>query len=259
MYRETASRSVAKTVSWRLWATLTTVALVFLFTGHIEAAVAIGATEVVLKMALYFGHERIWNLIPFGRYRTRAAVVWFTGLPSSGKSTLAKALVEKLQKEGESVQWLDGDVLRAVLPSRGYTRQERDRHVKEMGIIASLLEKNGTIVVASFISPYEEARQFVRAQCNNFVEVYVSTPVTVCEERDVKGLYKKARAGDVQNFTGISDPYEPPQNPEITINTTELTVEECIDEIYRTMRSHRNLPPRLKDAKKKEAPLLNVA
>lgn len=124
------------------------------------------------------------------------------------------------------IEKLDGDVVRSILPKTGFSKEERNEHIKRIGFISSMLERNGISVLASFISPYHESRNFVRRLCNNFIEVYVSTPVEECEKRDVKGLYAKARSGEIKNFTGIDDPFEAPVNPEIKIDTSSQSVEE---------------------------------
>jgi adenylylsulfate kinase len=158
-------------------------------------------------------------------------VIWLTGLSASGKTTIGDALAENLKTLGHRVEHLDGDLVRKMFPGTGFTREERDRHIKRVGYLAAMLEKHDVFVVASFISPYREARAFVRSQCSNFVEIYVSTPLEECEKRDPKGLYKKARTGEITNFTGIDDPYESPENPEIEIDTTGITVNEAVERI----------------------------
>jgi adenylylsulfate kinase len=155
------------------------------------------------------------------------AVIWFTGLSGSGKTTLARRLYEDLKNKGIKAEYLDGDTIRNIFPQTGFTREERDLHIRRVGYLASLLEKNGVFVVASFISPYADSRQFVRGLCSHFVEVHVSTPLGECERRDVKGLYAKARRGEIQNFTGISDPYESPRSPELDIDTSKVSEGEA--------------------------------
>jgi adenylylsulfate kinase len=159
---------------------------------------------------------------------TKAFVLWLTGLSGAGKTTLAKKVFEYIEKKGLDVEKLDGDVLRGHFPSTGFSKTERDEHIKRVGFMASILEKHGVIVIASFISPYSQARRFIRDMCSDFVEVYVRAPLDVCEDRDVKGLYSKARAGEIKNFTGIDDPYEEPQNPELTIDTDKQTLDESV-------------------------------
>ena len=159
---------------------------------------------------------------------SRPFVLWLTGLSGAGKSTIAETVHKILIEDGHKVEYLDGDALRAILPSTGFTRAERNTHIQRVGFLASRLEFNDVPVVASFISPFEESRRFVRSLCRNYIEVYVSTPLEVCEKRDVKGLYAKARRGEISNFTGISDPYEPPTNPEITIDTSTVSLEDAV-------------------------------
>lgn len=156
-------------------------------------------------------------------------VLWFTGLSGSGKSTISERVYEVLKNRGYKVEHLDGDAVREVFPTTGFSKEERDSHVKRVGFVASLLQKHGVFVVASFISPYQDARDFVRNMCEDFTEVYISTPLEVCEQRDVKGLYEKARKGEIDNFTGISDPYEEPEKPELEIDTTDISVDEGVE------------------------------
>ncbi|MEW5741845.1 MAG: adenylyl-sulfate kinase [Myxococcota bacterium] len=154
-------------------------------------------------------------------------VVWLTGLPGSGKSTVAKAVVAHLQARGRRVEHLDGDALRTLVPGAGFTREERDAHVRRVGHLASRLEAHGVTVVASLVSPYEDSRRFVRSLCARFFEVHVATPLEECERRDPKGLYAKARAGVVTHFTGVSDPYEAPPAPDLVLDTSKGTVEDA--------------------------------
>ena len=168
----------------------------------------------------------------------RGFVLWLTGLSGSGKSTLAEELAFRLEKEGRRVERLDGDILRGVFPNTGFDRQSRDEHIKRVGFLASRLEHHGVIVVASFISPYRQARGFVRDLCSRFVEVYVKASVEECKRRDVKGLYKKAEAGQIKQFTGVDDPYEEPETPEIIVNTELQTVEQSVSEILSELHAY---------------------
>ena len=226
IFNEAKTRSVLKAISWRVWATLTTIALVFLFTGRWKIAAAIGGVEVIAKLILYFIHERVWDRIKWGKRQFSPFVLWFTGLPSSGKSTLADEVAGQLQKKGLKLERLDGDKVREIFPKTGFSREDRNMHIRRIGFLCSILEKNGVCPIASFVSPYKESRDFVRNITQNFVEIYVATPLEVCEKRDVKGLYKKARAGQIKQFTGIDDPFEVPSNPELTIETQRETVKD---------------------------------
>ena len=231
MYRETNARSAFKAISWRFTGTIATAVLVFIFTGKMQLALAVGALEFVSKIALFFVHERIWDRVKLGRHTIHPAVLWFTGLSGSGKSTIASSVRDALVQRGLRVEYLDGDSIRHIFPATGFTRPERDTHIKRVGFLASRLEQHGVFVVASLVSPYEESRQFVRGLCNEFIEIYVSTPLEECERRDVKGLYARARRGELKNFTGIDSPYEAPENPELRIDTTTLSPEQAADRI----------------------------
>ena len=129
------------------------------------------------------------------------------------------------------MEHLDGDSVRAIFPNTGFTRPDRDAHIRRVGFLASRLESHGVFVVASLVSPYRESRDAVRGMCDSFVEVFVDTPLAVCEQRDVKGLYAKARRGEIANFTGISDPYEPPTNAELVIDTANTTVDAAVEQV----------------------------
>ena len=157
----------------------------------------------------------------------RGACVWFTGLSGSGKSTTAAALVSLLEARGRTVTVLDGDVVRTHLTTElGFSRQDRDTNVRRVGYVASEIVRHGGLVVAALVSPYRGTRAEVREMMGEgYIEVFVDTPLDVVEARDVKGWYAKARAGEVKEFTGVSDPYEPPLDPELTLSTTETTPE----------------------------------
>jgi adenylylsulfate kinase len=157
------------------------------------------------------------------------AVVWLTGLSGAGKSTIAEHLSAQLTMNGCDVEYLDGDALRALFPHTGFTPAERDAHVRRVGYMASRLERRGVIVIAALISPLRASRAFVRELCSNFIEVYVATPLEVCEARDCKGLYARARRGELTNFTGISDVYEPPDCPEVVIDTSFVPVLQAVE------------------------------
>jgi len=236
MHTETHARSIAKAVTWRLLGTLTTSALVFFFTRRVGLSLTVGGLEFVSKIGLFWFHERVWDRIRIGKQKARPAVVWFTGLSGSGKSTIASRVFEQLQGRGEEVEHLDGDTIRDIFPHTGFTKAERDAHIRRVGYVASRLERHGVFVVTSLISPYEESRQFVRGLCGNFVEVYVATPLEECERRDPKGLYVKARRGEITNFTGIDDPYEAPVDPDLTIDTREVSVEEAAAMVLKRLR-----------------------
>ena len=159
-------------------------------------------------------------------------VLWFTGLSGSGKTTLAKLMENELKARGIRVERLDGDVVRQSLTADlGFSKEDRDKNIQRVTFVAKLLSRNGVGVLASFISPYRATRDWVRSEVTNFIEVFVDCSLEECIRRDVKGLYAKALAGEIPEFTGVSDPYEPPPRPEIIINTTEEPVQESFAKI----------------------------
>lgn len=238
MYKETKTRSVVKTISWRILATLTTITLVYIFIGDTTIAFAVGGIEVFLKMLIYFFHERIWDKLKFGRHEIQPFVVWLTGLARSGKSLIGKELSELLLEKGLKVEHLDGHSVRDLFPQTGFSRQEVNNHIERVGYLAGKLESQGVFVVASFLSPFKESREFVKNNSKNFVEVHISTPVEVCEENDDKGIYKKARMGEIENFPGINVDYESPVNPDLAIDTTNLSTKEVANIIFNHLKKY---------------------
>lgn len=231
MYRESNTRSIAKTVSWRILATLTTMSLVYIFIGDMTIAVSVGGIEVVLKMLVYFVHERVWDRVKFGRKEVKPAVIWLTGLVRSGKSEIAKATVEALRKKGYKAEHLDGHTIRDLFPETGYTRDEVNEHIKRVGYLAKRLEDQGVFVVASFVSPYKESREFVRKITDNYLEVHISTPLEVCIKNDTSGIYEKAKRGEIKNFPGIDVEYETPENHSVEIDYSKLDKETTVKKI----------------------------
>jgi adenylylsulfate kinase len=170
-------------------------------------------------------------------------VLWLTGLSGAGKSTVAAKLGPVLAERGHRVELLDGDEVRTNLCQElGFSRADRDTNIARIGYVAGKLAKHGVAVLVAAISPYREARDQVRAQVENFVEVHVAAPVAICAERDVKGLYAKALAGEIQNFTGVSDPYEPPLEPEIVLHTEAQSVDESVHQIITWLETNRFTP-----------------
>jgi adenylylsulfate kinase len=163
--------------------------------------------------------------------KNNGCVLWLTGLPASGKSTLAEEVCKILESKGLAVEHLDGDKVREVFPQTGFDRAARDEHIRRVGFLASRLERHGVVVVASFISPYQESRDSVRGMCKNFYEIYLNTPLEVCKSRDPKGLYRKAMEGKITNFTGIQEPYEPPLHPQLVLDTSKLSISQARDQI----------------------------
>jgi len=163
---------------------------------------------------------------------TSGFCLWFTGLSGAGKSTIASIVVDALRERGHNVELLDGDEVREHLSKGlGFSKEDRDTNIRRIGFVASLLARNGAVAVTAAISPYRAVRDEVRGWIENFVEIHVATALEECEARDVKGLYAKARVGEIPEFTGVSDPYEPPLGAEITVETAGRTPQESAGEI----------------------------
>lgn len=162
--------------------------------------------------------------------------LWFTGMSGAGKSTISERIYARLRQAGARVELLDGDVVRTHLSKGlGFSKEDRDINIRRIGFVANLLSRNGAIAIVAAISPYRAVREEVRATIANFVEVYVHCPIEVLADRDVKGLYKRALAGEIENFTGVSDPYEPPAAPEITVDSSRESVNESVERVWATL------------------------
>ena len=170
--------------------------------------------------------------------------LWFTGMSGSGKSTLAEAVEKELLERGLGVEILDGDIIRTNLSKGlGFSKEDRDINIRRVGFVCNLLTRNGAIAIAACISPYKKIRDENREMIGRFVEVFCKAPVEKLIERDVKGLYKKALAGEIKGFTGIDDPYEEPEKAEIVVETTKETVEESVKKILHTLEVMGYLEP----------------
>lgn len=171
--------------------------------------------------------------------------LWFTGLSGAGKSTIATLLVERLRAMDRTVELLDGDEIRKNLSQGlGFSKADRDANIQRIAFVAKLLSRNGVVAITAAISPYRETRDRARAEIGSdrFVEIFVDCPLDVCEQRDVKGLYARARSGEIAQFTGISDPYEAPENPEVVLHTDRQTPEESAEAILAFLVEYGKLP-----------------
>ena len=172
--------------------------------------------------------------------RQKGFVVWFTGLSQAGKTTIGNQVYKILRKKGLKVERLDGDIIRQSLAKDlGFSKDDRNENIKRVGLVSKLLSKNGVAVIASFISPYRKIREKLKKKIPNFIEVFVNAPLEVCEKRDTKGLYQKAKKGEIQHFTGISDPYELPEKPEIELKTGIFGAEECAKKIIKYLQENK--------------------
>ena len=238
MYKETNGRSIAKGISWRLVATTTTIAIVYFFFERLDLAIAAGLVETVLKVGLFWAHERAWFRIRWGKKRVEPFNLWFTGLPLSGKTTIADAVFIELNKLDIPLERIDSKDIRDLIPDIGYTREDRNRHMHRIGNLIKTLQNNSISTVASFVSPYKESRRAIREMVKNNVVVYVKADVQTCKDRDYKGVYAKALSGEFQNFPGVNELYEEPKHAEIIIDTDSTSVDEAVKTIVKYIKKN---------------------
>ena len=238
MYKDTNKRSLVKGISWRVFATTTTVIIVYLFFGRLDLAIVAGLVETVAKIILYWVHERTWVKIRWGRKRVEPFNLWFTGLPLSGKTTIANRVYEELQKLDIPLERLDSKEIRDVIPDIGFSREDRNRHMHRIGHLVKTLQKNSVSTVCSFVSPYRESRKTIREMVSSNIVVYVKADIETCKKRDHEGKYEKALKGELENFTGVNDIYEEPQHAEIVIDTDKLSVEESVQQIVKYVKKN---------------------
>jgi len=229
MFRESNQRSIVKGISWRLIATTTTILIVYFFFDRLDLAIAAGMIETVLKVGLYWGHEKIWHRVHWGKKKIEPFNLWFTGLPLSGKTTIADKVYKKLEKYQIPIERIDSKDIRNILPDIGFSRVDRNRHMHRIGQLIQILQKNSISTVASFVSPYRESRKAIRTMVKQNVVVYVKTDIELCKQRDYKGVYEKALRGELSNFSGVNDVYEEPQHAEIVIDTSTMSADEASD------------------------------
>jgi len=238
MYRETNQRSIVKGISWRVVATATTIIIIYFFFGRLDLAIAAGLIESVLKVGLYWAHERAWFKVRWGKKKIEPFNLWFTGLPLSGKTTIADKVYTELEKLHIPIERIDSKDIRELIPDIGYTREDRNRHMRRIGNLIRTLQKNSVSTVASFVSPYKESRRAIREMVKNNVVVYVKADVETCKKRDYKGAYEKAMSGEYQNFSGVNDVYEEPQHAEIVVDTDHLDVDASVEIIVKYIKKH---------------------
>jgi len=238
MYRETNRRSIVKGISWRVLATTTTIAIVYFFFDRLDLAIAAGMIETVLKVGLYWLHERAWFKVHWGKKKIEPFNLWFTGLPLSGKTTIADKVYKELEKLQIPIERIDSKDIRDLVPNIGFTRKDRNRHMQRIGHLIKTLQNNSISTVASFVSPYKESRKAIREMVKNNIVVYIKADIESCEARDYKGVYAKAKAGELQNFSGVNDVYEEPQHAEIIIDTDKITPDEATKLIVAYVKKH---------------------
>ena len=238
MYKETNKRSITKGISWRFIATSTTVVIVYFFFDRLDLAIMAGIIESVLKVVLYWAHARVWFKIKWGKKRIEPFNLWFTGLPLSGKTTIADAVYKELLHLDIPLERIDSKDIRELIPNIGYSRKERNMHMHRIGHLIKTLQHNSISTVCSFVSPYKESRKTIRELVKNNIVVYVKADLETCKQRDYKGVYDKAIKGELQNFSGINDVYEEPKYAEIIIDSDIMSVDMAVLKIVKYIKEN---------------------
>jgi len=204
---------------------------------------ALGASLIwnSINMALYFLYHGCFLKLFSLDVQTKGAVIWLTGLPCSGKTTIGDLLAKELRKRGKNAERLDGDIVRKgkLSDDLGFSKEDRDKNINRINFVSRLLSRNNTIAIASFVSPYRKTRESIRNNVSNFIEVFIQATPEECAKRDTKGMWKKAKEGKIKGFTGYDDPYEKPIKPEIVCNTEIDTLEESVDKILTYLREEK--------------------
>jgi adenylyl-sulfate kinase len=236
MFKLINKKNMIKSIIYRLYSFLVTFFVALIITGDAKLSIALGVIENFFKIVTYYWFDVVWDKFTKKKYKN--SILFFTGLSGSGKTTIAKELVKKLQEEGQPAMLLDGDEIRDIFKNYGFDKAARLKHINDVAKMAVYLQKQGIIPIVSLISPFEEARQNARSLTDDFTEIYVSTNLEACEKRDVKGLYAKARSGEIKDFTGVHDtaPYEIPENPELVFDTEKLDLNSCVNQILKHIK-----------------------
>ena len=227
-------QQLLKAIFYRIYSSAITFLVSFILTGNLVVSLSIGLIDSLVKIFSYYAFDELWGWIT--GFKVNPAVVFLTGLGGSGKTTIAKKVIEKLKKKGLTPILLDGDEIRNAIKLTGFDEESRKKHNLNVGYMAKILESQGKIVIVSLISPYNDIRDQIRAMCSKFIEVHVATDIKVCIERDVKGIYQKAIRGEIKDFTGISAPYYPPENPELVVDTASMSIEVCAVKIINQLK-----------------------
>lgn len=227
-----------KSIVYRPYSEIITFFIALAITGQVKLSAAIGIADLILKVFSYYFFDLIWDKYVKGNYPP--TVVWLTGLSGAGKTTIAREVESRLRLNGTTAMLLDGDEIREIFNQTGFDKKSRDENVKNVGRIAAFLQRRGTVAIVSMISPYREVREECKKMALAFIEIHVSTSLEVCESRDVKGLYKKVRDGEIKNFTGIheSSPYEVPLNPDLILDTAKMDLKECVNSVLNKLKKN---------------------
>ncbi len=227
LYRDTQARTIIKSITWRFLATLTTIIIVYVSYGEFKTAVTIGGVELILKLTIYYFHERAWLRIKAGKHEIKPFVLWITGYPGSGKKRLADMIEVFIRKQGFKVENLQGKNFHDIFADEELNRRAGAEEIKRIGYFASMLEKNGVFVLAPFFSPTHESRKFVRSKCLNYIEIHVTTPIDECRLQHME----PSRA----DWRKWQREYEEPKYPELKLDMFQLSDEEAFEQVKKTL------------------------
>lgn len=229
---DTKKRNLVKAITWRVVASIVLGTLTWILTGSIQAIGFMLLFFNLIQICTYFLYERLWNHISWGR--TSGIFIQMTGLSGSGKTTISRAVAKRLVKEGYKLEIMDGDEYRSELcRDLGFSKEDRNSNIRRLGFVGKVLARNRVIAIMAAINPYDEIRKELTA-LGPFVKlVHINCDIYTLIDRDPKGLYKKALSGEISNFTGISDPFEVPKNPDLVINTDKETLEQSTNKLYK--------------------------
>jgi len=223
---DSKQRSFWKAITWRVFAIVLLAVVTFFTIDDIKIASLITLCYHGVQVLMFFLHERLWNYIKWGK--TKGMFIQMTGLSGAGKTTLAKEVGLNLQAKGFKVEIIDGDEYRTGLCSDlGFSKEDRNTNIRRLGFVGKVLSRNNVITIMSAINPYDNIRKELEETCGAKT-VFIKCPIEKCVEKDVKGLYAKALSGEIKNFTGISDPFEEPEAPDLIIDTSLFTIQECV-------------------------------
>jgi adenylyl-sulfate kinase len=229
---DSKKRTISKAVSWKAVGILALSLVTYLVTGNLVATTIVAASYHALQFVLYSAHERAWNKVSWGK--TKGLFVQMTGLSGAGKTTIARALEKRLRARGFLVEIIDGDEYReGICRDLGFSKEDRNTNIRRLGFLGKVLARNNVITILAAINPYEEIRQELKEQGDFIKTVYIKCDLNTVVQRDPKGLYEKAIRGEVSNFTGISDPFEYPQNPDLVIDTSKESVSNSVSKLER--------------------------
>lgn len=236
MYIETHTRAIIKAISYRFFGSLITAIIIYFFIGRIDFAIAGGALDAIAKIAAFYLHERAWNRIKFGKKKIEPFSIWLTGLPLSGKTTIANLVHEKLKKSDILIEKIDSKDIRDLVPEIGFSKQDISIHLRRIGYLIKTLQNHSISTISAFVSPHTESRDAINLIVKNNIVVYIKADVNSCIARDYKGLYKKAQNGELLNFPAINDIYEEPNSADIVVDTDILSPNEAAEIIVAYIR-----------------------